>query len=409
VNLDGWDTVSAVSIEALNEALAAGQERLVTSVEVDQPDVLVSAKLGPWRIRPGVAGAFLNVELPISEGSAERLPGVRGTTDISGMSVVVQIALKLLPAADGKRHELRFDLISRNKPAASVVTLTEVIDPDRRLPDLARALVGQGVAAAVAAHGDNVSYVFASVGGVETSAGWLATSANDWCYVETVDGAAYLAILGAMGSGDELARVVDPAALKDRPRALLAISETALLKGAVLPYLQRSWFKPMKLKLSGGAIQSTHKLTLPKQKSWPFYANPYIDRLRISVIKNALVSVSHGHADMSLGARLDYSVTTTMPFTFDPKTHTARFNPDKSPKVTQTAHLPGVLDTLVGWLVRWIVSLFEDQITKPIQQAAGSIQSVSSPPVQVVGWLGVHFQVTNARLETSLMFLDQSH
>lgn len=410
MNLNGWDTVSAVSIAALNDALAAGQERLITSVEIDEPDALVRASFAPWRIRPGVAGAFLNVELPIREGTAERLPGVSSAADVAGISVVVQIALKLLPAADGQRHELKFDLVSRDSLGASVVACTEVLDPGSRLPTLARAVFGQAVAAAVAAHGDRVSYVFADVGGVAASSGWLATSTNDWCYVETVDGAAYLAILGVIGgrSAEGIERVVDPAALAGRPRSLLAISNGALLRGAVLPQLQRSWFRQMNPRFTGSAIEATTVMRLPTQTSWPFSATPYVDRLKVTVPGSALVSECTGHADMSLGTRFDYSVTTTMPFSFDRNAHTARFDPDKSPKVEHTTRLPGVLDALIGWLVRWILSLFTDQIRQPILRVARDLQSLSSPPVQVVGWLGVSFVVTDAKLETSLVFLDRS-
>jgi hypothetical protein len=410
VNLHGWDTVSAVSVAALNDALAAGQSRLITSVEVDEPDVLVRGRLGPWRILPGVAGAFLNVELPIEQVVAARLPGAPGESDITGVSVVVQIALKLLPAADGRRRELRFDLSKDEPLGASAVTCTEVLDPQGRLPELARAVLGQAVSAAVAAHGDTVTYVFASIGGVETGAGWLDSSASDWCYVETVDGAAYLAILGVVGgrSDDEPARVVDPAALDGRPKALLAISESALLNGAVLPHLRQSWFKDMKPQFSGKAVVGTAAKRLPTQRSWPFYLTPYIDRLNVSVAGNALVSECRGHCDMSLGTRLDYTVTTTMPFSFDAASRKARFLPDKSPKATHTMHLPGVLDSLVGWFVRWIVSFFADQIDAPLQAVAGAVQSVSSPPVGVTGWLGVRFEVTHAELSTSLVFRDRS-
>ena len=407
MNLQGWDTVSVVSVARLNAALEAGAERLISTFDYSQSGIAVRGRFGPWRILPGVAGAFLNVELPLQSAVASSLPGTAGDTDLSGVSVVVQMALKLLPGPDGRRRNLRFDLTG-NGPGAQPVTCTEVRDPQGRLPDLARTLVGEAVAGAVAAHGDKVTYVFATVGGVEPGTGWLEPSASDWCYAETVGGASYLALLSVVnGSADGLPRVVDPAGLQPPPNALLALSHTELLAGAVLPYLQQSWFKGMKPRFAGDKIVSQSSMQLPTQEQWPFSATPYMDHLTMTIEDAAAVVKVEGHCDMSLGTSLDYTLTMTMPFVFDPATKSARFLPDKNPKETHTMHLPGVLDDLVGWLVRWILSFFTEQIAAPIREVAVGIQGMSSPPVSVIGWIGVPFNVTRGELAGALAFRDQ--
>jgi len=44
-----------------------------------------------------------------------------------------------------------------------------------------------------------------------------------------------------------------------------------------------------------------------------------------------------------------------------------------------------------------------------MQSAAGTIQEMSSPPVGVVGWLGVRFEVMGAELpDEGLIFRDAS-
>lgn len=77
----------------------------------------------------------------------------------------------------------------------------------------------------------------------------------------------------------------------------------------------------------------------------PFSATPCLDALSVTIADGALVSRCTGHCDMSLGTRLDFTVTTTMPFVLDADGKIARCEPDPHPKVTHTVGLPGVLDT----------------------------------------------------------------
>ncbi|HEU4430017.1 MAG TPA: TULIP family P47-like protein [Myxococcota bacterium] len=409
MNLLGWDLVSVCSFERLNRALAAGAGRLLTTFSFAHGRVHASGRFGAWRVVPGGSGAFLDVELPIAQAIVTGLSGSSEPRAITGVAVVVQIALKLLPAADGKGRELRFDVgeTALNGKGISVHT---VADPAGRLSEMDRALVGDLVAACLAANAERVAFVFARVGGLASSAPWVAAESTDWCHFEPVGGEPVLALLGCTEGRDaaRLERAIDPAALAGSPAGMLALSQPLLVERAILPHLAGSWFSDMKLvRNAAGEIVSTRAKRLPEQRSGPFVASPVIDRVQFRLAGDALDSVCQGHADLPLGARFDFRVATHNPFAFDPARRAAQFKADPSPRVEHTTRLPGILDPLVGWLVRLILSLFTQQIGSSLASVASSVQSLVSPPVEMVGWVGVDFAVTEASLHGDLVLIDR--
>ncbi|MFC8521100.1 TULIP family P47-like protein [Streptomyces sp. NPDC057257] len=69
----GWDTVSALSLDAANRAPAQSSDRLITDFEVigdslSTPYVL-RGKLGPWHIVPGGSGSVLRLAVPVESST----------------------------------------------------------------------------------------------------------------------------------------------------------------------------------------------------------------------------------------------------------------------------------------------------------------------------------------------------
>lgn len=385
MNLMGQDIVSLVSIELINEALAKNADKLITGFHFRENGIDLEGTFGPWQIIRGGAPKLLNVRVPIEEGRIEGLSGSKAI-DLSGLALVLQLALRLIPSPSGKGgKDLRFDVIREGMLAAPPVAPIEIIDPDGRLTAMQKAVLNEAITSCLSAHLPKISYVFASVDAAGNSA--FAMPNSNWRYEETGDGRAYLAIMGALD--DKAGEGVDPLLVKDGAEMAFAVSKKAFLGKLLHPYLSQN-FKPRASFAYHNAQQTvslTSKVSLPELKQGIWWVRPTITELVFSLSKGALDVKAVSVSEMPLWTTFKSTVRPHMPFTV--RGGKVAFTPDRNPKEEHSVGLPGALDWLIGWFVNWIVSFFDKAITSVVQSITTHMQVLNTPGMQPVRWNGV--------------------
>lgn len=410
MTLNGWDTASVTDVALVNASLAARQNELITEFDFREKKLHFKGRFGAWEILPGGSLQLLNIRIPIKNGWMNGLPGRRGRTNVADTALILKIALRLLPAPDGSgKTDLLFDFTPKLAAGPDDPVLPiDVEDPKGRLDEFQSQMLRVAAAACLSAHGGDVNYVFASVQtrGTTTTE-LLATPYTDWCNVVTADGRQYLAVMGALSPPTAKIDRFDPNLIAKPGSAYLAISNRMFLERLLHPALEKDFRPRAKFKLAGSQIRNTAKIHLPTQHHGAITLNPVIDRIQFQPVANALSCKVSTKTDIPLGAVLSCNLDMTMPFQFDPKNRHVSFAPDKHPKESHTANLPGVLDVLIGWLVRFIVSFFDEPIRQIATSTAHSMQSMSSKKVSTANWTGVRdFQVGGTRFDGCLWFCD---
>ena len=410
MTLNGWDTASITDVKLVNASLVARQNELITEFDFKERNLHFQGAFGPWEILPGGSLQLLRLRIPIKNGQLKGLPGRRAPVDVSGTSLILKIALRLLPAPDGSdKRNLCFDFTSRPTNSADDPVLPlDVEDPSGRLTDLQKNLLRTAAAACLSAHGGDVSYVFASVETRgSTTTGLLATPYSDWCHVVTSEGRQYLAVVGSLTKPARGIDKFDASLIAQIGSAYLVLSNRMFMERLLLPTLNSEFHPRSKFVPKGGKIQNAHPIPLPPQKYGLTKLRPMMTKIGFAMKSAALSCVVSTKTDIGLGAVLTCNLDMTMPFSFDTKSRHVTFKPDKHPKESHTANLPGILDALIGWLVRFIVSFFDKPIHDLAVSIAHGMQRINSQKVSTANWTGVRdFEVGGASLDGCLWFCD---
>ncbi|MCZ6618615.1 MAG: TULIP family P47-like protein [Gammaproteobacteria bacterium] len=414
MELYNWDAVSIASVQRINEALRNNADELLLTFEYADAQAVICGEFGSWQIAAGTAGSLVYLDLPIDSGTLQPPTSQaqnQNGTDVAGVIVRVEVPLRIMPPpAQGGDRTLCFDLRSgEGDDSDAGVRFVHTEDPENRLDELSQAVLGNAVARCLTANGAKVSYVFAKLGVAATNYSWLTLPYYHWCQIQTVKGPGYLAVLGS-ATADEKERVVDSRALTGDPAAVFMVSQTLFMSGAVLPHMNNSFVKGSRFHAHGDHLRLAKPINLPTRNfSFLYTARPVIDKMDLYISGSNMVVVTDGHMGLPLGAQLTFTVTTKLPFTYDPGKRGVAFKPDKNPDVkTHVKLLPG-LDTIVGWFVRWIVSFFNEGINGTVRSIASALQGMSSPPPAAVSWTGLReFLLTDAKLDGCLVFIDGS-
>lgn len=410
MTLDGWDTASITDIKLVNASMSARQNELITEFDFRERTLHLHGRFGAWEILPGGSLQLLNVRIPINSGALKGMPGRHSAVHLSGVALVLKVALRLLPPPVGSnKRDLMFDLLpSESSGADDPVLPLDIDDPLNKLSELQKTLLRTTAAACLSAHAAEVSYVFASVEtrGTTTS-GLLSTPFSDWCHVVTSEGRQYLAVLGALSEPAGGVRKFDPGLIAKTGSAYLVLSNRMFIERVLAPTLNTDFRPRAPFVIKGDKIRNKHPIPLPPQKYGLAKLEPVIRSIVFSLKASALSCVVSTKTDIGLGAVLTCNLDMTMPFVFDVKKRQVRFKPDPKPKETHTANLPGILDALIGWLVRWIVSFFDKPVREIAMSAARGMQKINAQDVSTTNWIGVRdFQVGNAMMDGCFWFCD---
>lgn len=405
INLYGWDTVSLSEVSLVNKALSAAENRLITEFAFEEDGIKLSGRFGAWQIVPGGGGQRMNVELPIVSG---QLDGDLGNVDLANVTLTLRVILRLLepPDSPNERH-LMFDLKASLEKRGAVDPI-KVDDPEGRLSDVQKRALVTLAAACLSNHSDQVSFVFASVksrGAVATDL--LATPEHDWLVLNVIDGPQYIAILGALKRPPGGADAIDTQLINGSPSAVLAVSNSMLASKFLYPSLSESFRPKSKFSVKGDMVGNARHIRLPRLKKGIWSVDLTIEKLTLQPQLNILRCHAYATAPLKLLAKFETTVDMEMPVSFNSKTRQIEIKPDPKPKEHHTVKFPKVLDFLIGWLVRWIMSFFKDAIHKSIVVIAHSFQKFNSPEISTVKWTGIRdFQTGSAELNGGMVLRD---
>jgi hypothetical protein len=421
MELHGWDTVSALSATAANRALAANSQRLITHFQVSgstlSGDYELQGEFGPWQIVPGGSGSLLRLALPIAAGTIR--PDGGASIDLAGSSAVVDVSLQLLPAPD--RQDLVFDLAKAGQVGGAagpgVVSPVHLDAPPATrtaLGDTGTRLVLDGVAEALAANADTVSFVFASLSLVPSGGtGWLTPASMAFVYAEVAGGGGQLCVLGS--SSDQgaatLPHDVDPELFAGGGSLAFAISADLFLTKLISPSLPGVF--------GGGAdsgcfgydparhvITAAHPFDTQSVKEGAIWYTPRVTSLSVGTVGSFLTFAGRGDCDLKAGISMSWWITSQYRMGFDPAGPSIFFSGDPNPQSGHTADIP-------WWF--WIGGVLVEEITEiVVQEIADSLagelnghlgtQGLGALAAQPVHWQGApDFRVTGARLNDALM------
>lgn len=348
LDIKGWDIICALTVAEANAQLAAQSGRLLESFDYAGENPFagtfhISGRFGTWSIVSG-SNTLVNVDIPILTGTIALASGKQ--TDISGMTVTVEIPLTLVTANDGQYQELRFDFTAGagTNPDVNGRAIAGI----RFTPPGAAAgtTVMMAVAECLAANGSEISFVFAQIGG--TSAGsspWLMPVQSAYDYQSLGDGNDYLAILSVTDNRpiEGLDTQIDPSLLVPGFAITIGIAGPLIMQNVVLPGLTAALGVPagtFHYDSASGSIASSASFDAPSVNVALVDYTPVIDSMVIALAENQMTTATQGHCNLPINATMTFSVSGTNAAVYDPSTETLAFQADAAPNVTHDDSVP---------------------------------------------------------------------
>jgi hypothetical protein len=353
MNINRWDTISVLDIAQVNAQLHSRLSQLLMTFDTTVLDGFAGdydakGQFGPWSITGG-SDTDIYVTLPITSGTLTPKEGSGPATDISGMSVEVEVNLEWFPSTvSAGVSDLQFDLESVPPPGGTRerggIYVKSVTDPNGTGFG---GEVGSGIAAALVGNKDKITFVFAQIGVVDTrTATWLLPKKSVYSY-HTPQGSSggYLAILSVVTDRDISglnanidSGIIDPA----YPLAFVVSSEL-FLEHAILPALPGAFpgTSAANFRYGGHQITLAKSFDMKSIKEGAIYYTPNVQSLIITIDGNALKNTASGACGLHLpNAYLDFSATSTNVLVFDAGTSTFSFRKDPNPSTHSSSHMP---------------------------------------------------------------------
>ena len=427
MQLYGWDTVFASSIAHANEALAESREAIALPFAHRDGAVSVRGSAAGWSIVPGGSGQLVHLKVDIDNGEYKDGDTV---TDISGISVVLEISLKLAPLSDTASENgalkadppqklfLQFDLRAVNKLAPKTalgwsaprgngaITPVRIDDPSGKLGELDKIIISDAVAGFLVERSRHITTVLAEIDLVRhDDGGWLAPTETAYAYIERQDGFGALAVFSVTDGrpAEGIERVIDPALITTDAAGFFAMSPQMFLHHVILPMMPKAFGNGAKAKdftydAKHNRIVNAKHLKANKVKGY----QPMIESLVMTVKGGALHMSASGKCDMNfMGVEMTFKVSATSPLTYDPKTQRIGFKSDPNPKSSHDYTIPPwtrvlwyALGILPGVVMEIVVPLIASSIATGLTTQAGNLMLAKNPP-RTVHWAGTKEMTVN--------------
>ena len=424
VDTGGWDTISVLDIHVVNAQLASRLGDVVMSFDTSWTDafsgsVTADGRFGPWQITGGsISDIYLT--LPIASGTATP-QGSSGSTDLSGMSVTLEVNLTWIPSeVTPEGQSLQFDLtevtqqgVDRTPGGVYVKSVNDPHDTGYG------SHLADAIANVLVDNKDKVTFVFAQTGIVDSStATWLQPKRSAYSYHAPLgqqypvggDGdqaptRAYLAVLSVTSdrdiSGlnsqleDGLISTEHPLTFVVSPRAFPGQRDPACAAGRVHPcqreqlHLHRHCHRPLRhVEQPGPGPGGGDLVHAHDHRAEPDH------RLRRAE------NQASGSVYLDLpNAYVYFSSTTSNVLVFDPVGATFTFQKDPSPVTSSSDDVPWydyILSlTAIGALVTAIVVACVESGLADSLSGSALAGSLAGAPATTVRWAGLD-QITVA-------------
>jgi len=376
----GWDVVSALSLEAVNQGLADLFEAHPVNLSFNAGIFnLLDGQFVRWVVVPGGSDSLVHISLNVTGEILTTLL----TPQIQTLSatVVVELNLALLPASSGVHQELRFDFqtgagLTPNQNLASVIATTITSDNFAGVPsnkNMVEGLLGQAVLTCLTSNEQAITYVFATLAEAGNSAQPVPTH-SAFQYVETSGGKGYFVILSTVIQPYNNQQVaVDPAlfALSPSADSFLGLSDDYFLKYLVLPQLPVLFQRRVTdsiFQVANGKITSLGNINLNEVKSGLIWYQPVVTSVNVALTSGNLQVAVEGSCHVSAGIDVYFSLLTNN--IVEVTSSGMCFMPDRHPVIKTskdisdwifigTAFVSLVVDAIVAAVVESITSGIE--------------------------------------------------
>ncbi len=400
MNLYGWDTGYATTIAEVNQALANPAAR-PAAFNVAAQGMGVQGQFGAWSIVPGGAGELLHLQTLIASGSISGAGAP--TADLTGLAVVLEINLELLPSNLPTQKDLKFNFKTVGKVGSpsgpGVVTPILVLDPNKKLTFEQEAIFGAAIAQSLCDQSGAVSFAFANINLAPPSAAatWLTPVSCAYSYYQTDGGAGYLVILSATDARDTsgLSRKIDPDLVVGNGNGFFAISQALFLRNVIQPILPKLYSGTdasfYRFDTASCSLFATKAIGLPGTQSGAITYYPEITGLQIGVSGSNVTAAASGDCDLKMGMSMTFSVRSKSASAVDPVTGELSLAKDPNPSESHDSHIPWY-DYLMGAIpdiiMAIVVPVIADGIASGLSSQIKGMQFADAG-AQNVHWAGM--------------------
>ena len=419
MNINGWDTICVIAADYINTQLGRNLGQLIQTFDYSATDPFagpytIKGTFGPWQLVPGGSNTLVHMNIPITSGSVTLASGA--STDISGMAVVVEISLNLLPAqSDQSLTQLTFNFQQAGKvpgdTTPGLVTPVTFSDPNNTGKG---SFVETAVVQVLIANAREVSFVFATIGLVQPNVNtWLRPVKSAYTYTQPVgQGSGYLSILSVTLDREisGLSTELDTSLISSSFLVSIAISSDLFLQNVVMPMLpsalpntDASTFKFV----PGVGIQNTRSFPTPGVTAGAITYHPQVDSLTISSTDNYLANSVQGSCGLDMpNASMDFTVAAKNVLSYNAANNTLSYQPDPNPTTSHTNNIPWydyILIALTGGIglaiFAIVVPIIANEIANTLNSSNSSGITLTQTPPQTVQWQGMqNIQVGDAGL-----------
>ncbi len=381
-----WDIVAVMPVEQVNAALARTPGARISFAKT-LPDLAVSGTLGAWAIESGGSMQRLRLRVPLASGSVRWNPDTGQTQSIDGIVLNLEIALKFLTR--NQEALLCFDFSKYGE----TVTFLDATGP-AGFDQIKLTILGQTIAEALCEDVEQLTRILATVDLSGSAGNWLAISQKTWCYAETQEKTACLAIFCLTnGRRNSAYQPSVPPGLLGLNRAVLAIGQQAML-GDGLAVGLTSEFRP---KSTFTYDARTAKVKLAKPVALPVQQQGGMDfRPAIrSMVFSPGTNVINGHIQMDITTKFIWTITinsdadVTLPFVFDKATGKCAFHTDLSPRVRYDTDVSALIKPFLNFIIRFFIDRNQVLSNEFARYAARELQSFNGPFSIPVRWTGM--------------------
>ena len=405
MDIQDWDTISIIDVASVNAQLKASLNKLIDSFNYQGESAFagsytISGDFGPWQVSGG-SDQLLNLDIPISKGTLA--VGTR-STDISGMTVTVEVTLNLLPSPTNSRiTELRFDFkVAGSKDSPSVPGLVRPIactDPKKTGQS---SYVMDAVAAVLVHNASEVSYVFAQIGLVDPKVpSWLTPVRSRYGYQQPRGGpSGYLAVFSVTTDRNVsgLSTQIGSDLVSSSYPLSFIISGPLFLAHVILPLLPAAFpgTNASYFAFANNTISLTKPFNLKGVAPAGITYTPVAQSLTIAVNDNKLSNSMSGTVDLHMpNASMSFSVSTQNVLQYNPSTNSFTFLSDPSPVTKSEKNIPWydyILIGLAGGIAIGIFAIVINVVADEVRDAinsGGAGGELNDAPAKVVAWSGM--------------------
>ncbi|HCJ07513.1 MAG TPA: hypothetical protein DHV96_03850 [Lachnospiraceae bacterium] len=406
----GWDTVSLIRQEKINEELLKSWSGVNSAFNysIGENTGEVKGHFAPWQVVNGGGGRLLRMEFPISDGEMV----MNGASyDISGLTAVVDLTLTLIPDPETTDKS-----ILKNQYAHFTKDESEIPDdnegwihPVTLIGDTSKLgayaeVVLDSICYYLLANPNQIIFTFAEISLAKTGCpDWLRPQSVKYAYLDT----GYLCILAVCDDRGTagLPLDVDVSGLASISDSYFIISPKLLLTNVILPCVCELYDDAS---LSDFTITETGfynncELDMEEIKSGAIYYTPVVySGKNIGAIEGSYIRIDYkGYCDMYAGITMYWNGYVKMEVSLadDGTIYFKKIDDDFD-------H-----DEDIPWYLKWlslvvmaiteiVVAIISDDL---IDKIADQGASISADGINTVEWFGETEKVNNAYLNESLI------